>query len=198
VKRLAIPRHERRVLLLGAVSISTLVLLSRGGPAWLAWQREARASAAEAAGELAGAQLLVRLRGVLGDTLNARSARYLALAPAVLSGRSPAAAGATLAGLVSGAAAAAGVRLGAVQVLSDSAGPSTFTRVSVRADATGDVRGLTRLLEALERGPTLLAVREISVTQPEPAATPNRAESLRVEIVVAGLALNPPSRSMSP
>jgi hypothetical protein len=59
-----------------------------------------------------------------------------------------------------------------------------FAPVSVRIDATADVRGLTNLLTRLERGPTLLVVRALSITQPEPNA---EMEALAVELTVEGL-----------
>ena len=83
------------------------------------------------------------------------------------------------------------MRLGAVQIRPDTAGSETFTRISVRADAMGDVAGVTKMLATLERGPTLLAVRSLSIDQSEPAATSDRMESLRVSIVVEGLMLSP-------
>jgi hypothetical protein len=61
--------------------------------------------------------------------------------------------------------------------------------VRATASATGDVRGLVSFLRALEGGPTRVVVRSLSVTQPEPAALPDRPESLRIEFEVAALAL---------
>jgi hypothetical protein len=115
----------------------------------------------------------------------------LALAPALLSGDSPASAAATLAALVSGTAAQANVRLGAVQVRPDSVARGAFTRVAVRASATGDINGVTQMILGLEKGPMLLAVRELSITQAEPGAPADRAEALRLELLVEGLMLNP-------
>jgi hypothetical protein len=179
------------VLIIGAI-----ISVSRSLPAWLAWQREARASAAEVQTELAHARAGAAARKAVHDSLAARGQRLLALAPALLSGDSPASAAATLAALVSGAAAQANVRLGAVQVRPDSVALGAFTRVAVRASATGDVTGVTQMLLSLERGPTLLAVRELSITQPEPTAPADRAEALRLEFLVEGLMLNPKPRSV--
>ena len=175
--------------------IAALVLAFRGVPAWRGWQREARASAAEQVQEAARAAYVVRQAGVIHDSLAARNRRYLALAPALLSGASAAAAGGSLAGLISGAAASSGVRLGAVQVQADSVALSTFTRIVARGDVTGDVRGITAFLRALERGPAALSVRELSISQPEPAAGPDRAEALRLQVVVSGLAVRAARRT---
>lgn len=188
---LTLSPRDRRVLALGAATIGLLFALGRGVPALRRWEREQRAEAAELAAEAARARGSVRAHGVVRDSLKARETRFLALAPLLLGGETPAVAGATLASLVSGAAAACSVRLGAVQVRADSAGQGVFTRVAVRADAVGDVRGVTGFLAALERGPALLAVRELSVSQSEPAAPPDRPEVLRIELTVEGLVLSP-------
>lgn len=130
----------------------------------------------------------------IADTMQARSERFLRVAPLLLDGASAATAAATLASLVSGAAAAADARIGSVQVrapvATDSSGTASraFERVTVRATLTADVRGLAQLLLALESGQTLLSIDELSVTQPDPAADGTRPEALQVELVVSGLA----------
>lgn len=183
--------RDRRALIVGVVSIGSLITISRGLPAWRAWRQAAHEEAVRSATDLSRARSLLSVSGAIGDSLASRNDRFLALAPALLGGESPAAGGATLAGIVSGAAATAGVRLGAVQIHPDTTSSETFTRISVRADATGDIAGVTKMLATLERGPTLLAVRSLSIDQSEPAATSDRMESLRVSIVVEGLMLSP-------
>jgi Type II secretion system (T2SS), protein M subtype b len=190
-------KHDRRVLLVGLVCIAALLLASRGIPAWRSWQSEKRAAASKLASEVARSERSVRMRRALADSLERRGARLLALAPALLNGETPAAAAGTLAGLISGAAATSGVRLGAVQVRPAATAPGAFARVAVRANAIGDVRGLVELLATLERGPTMLVVRELAVAQPEPATPAEAAEALRFEFVVEGLALKPRHSSTS-
>ena len=183
--------RDRRMIVLGAGTVIVMVVSMRGVPALRAWSAASVASAREAVAEADKAELSVRGGAALRDSMRVRGARFLALAPALLDGSSTAAAGATLASLIAGAAATADARLGAGHVRLDTAqrARSTFARVSARADLTADVRGLSRFLLALERGPTLLAIRELSVTQPEPGASSDRAEMLRIEVVIEGLAL---------
>jgi hypothetical protein len=183
-------------LSLGALVIAATLAGARGVPALREWSETSVASAREVVGEAERAQRGVMGAKALADTMRARSERFVALAPALLDGKSAATAGATLASLVSGAAAASDAKLGSVQVRADTAvrdssaaARRAFTRVAVRASLTADVRGLSRFLLALERGLTLLSIDELSVTQPEPGADGMRPEMLQVEIVVAGLAL---------
>lgn len=194
--RFAISSRDRRALSIGVVAIAGTFVVARGVPALRHWSEASVSSAQEVVAEARRAEASVRAATALQDTMHARSERFVALAPALLDGASPATAGATLASLVSGAAAAADAKLGSVQVRTDtttrdSSGRAsrTFARVSVRASLTADVRGLSKILLALERGPTMLTVEELTITQPEPGADGTRPEVLQVELVVAGLAL---------
>jgi hypothetical protein len=187
--------RDRRTLLIGAGLIVALLALFRGVPAWRGRYERERTAATRLSLRAAEAEAAVRGSASRGDSLDARRRRFVALAPAILDGRTPAAAGGTLAALVSGAAAKAGMQLNSVQVRPDSAGPGTFTRVAVRVDATGDVRGVARMLSLLERGPEMLAVREISVTGAQPGAPDAQPEALHLELSVEGLALSRPARA---
>lgn len=195
-ERFIVSSRDRRALALGLVAITGTFLMVRGIPALRHWSDASVSSAREAVAEARRAEASVRASVALRDTMHARSERFVALAPALLDGASAATAGATLASLVSGAAAAADAKLASVQVRTDAATqdssggpPRTFARASVRASLTADVRGLSRILLALERGLTMLTVEELTVTQPEPGADGTRPEVLQVELAVVGLAL---------
>lgn len=181
--------HDRRTLAAGALAIGAILLLARGLPAWRAWDAGARASAAEMASEAAAAERTVRLFPAALDSLEARRARLVQIGSGVLQGGSAAASGAELASLVSGAAARAGVQLGAVQLRADTAAAGTFRRVAVRVDGSGDLPSLLRLLSVLEGAPELLAVREIAIQQPHAGGPAEHPESLRLEMTVEALAL---------
>lgn len=186
--------RDRRALVAAGLVIPALLALGRGVPALRAWERERVASSVELAGELASAQASLAQTRVLGDSLRVRRQRFLNLAASIVSGEAPAAASATLAALLNGSAVGAGLRLESVQIAGDSLAGRVFTRVSARGEATGDSRALTQFLLALERGPMLLAVRELTVTQPEPAGASTQPEALRIEFTVSGLSLNPRAR----
>lgn len=192
----AMPARDRRAVTVGAVVIAIALGLSRGAPALQRWSEDSAASARELVAEAQRVHRSVAGAGAIADTMRVRSERLVALAPALLDGASAATAGATLASIISGAAASADARLGSVQIRMDTAASDSsgkvgraFVRVAVRASLTADVRGLAKFLLSLERGLTLLAVEELSVTQPEPGADGTRPEMLRVDLIVAGLAL---------
>lgn len=184
--------RDRRTLAAGLLAILLLVLFSRSLPAWRRWDAGAHASAAEMAGEAARAERMAEELPATLDSLQARGARLAALGPAVLEGGSPAASGAVLAALVSGSAARAGVQIGSVEVRPDTASAGTFVRVAVRADGTGDLGAITRMLVLLEGAPELLAVRETAISQPAPGGPADQPEALRLELLVEGLALARP------
>jgi hypothetical protein len=181
--------RERRVVVGGATVIVVALLAFRVVPAWLAWLEDTRAVARVSIAELDRTQSGIAGMPSIRDSLVARNDRYLELAPSILSGTRHGAVGAALASLVSGSATSAGLELGAVSIRLDTARTNAFSRPSVRGDARGDVAGLTRFLAALERGPTIVVIRQLAVTQPEPGAGNDRAEGLRIEFTVEGIAL---------
>jgi hypothetical protein len=181
--------RDRRVLVAGGAVILLILLLGRGIPAWRRWDEGVRAEAEGRMEAAARAEAAVRDLPAGLDSLEARRERFLALGGSLLEGESPAAAGAALAGLLSGTAARAGVQLGSVQVRPDTAAAGAFLRVWVRADATGDLPSITRMLTLLEGAPERLRVRELSITQPSPGGPAEQPEALRVEVAVEGLAL---------
>lgn len=179
--------RERRVLALGIASIALILALGRGVPVWLERSVTIRTSAASLVAKAERARASVAHFQVTRDSLGARKRRLLALAPHMATGETPAVAGAKLASLIATTATESNLRLGSVQVRPDSGTEAVFTRVTVRAEGTGDVRGVTDFVRALERGPKLLAVRSFSVSQPEPNAPSDRVEALHLELTVESL-----------
>lgn len=188
---LALSDRDRRALYIGFMSVSILIVLSRGVPLWLSWTRAAQEDARVAATQLARANALVHARPVLADSLSARGDRLVSVMPAFLTGTSPEAAGATLAGIISQAAADSRVEMSSIDVRADSLDTDEVARVSVRAVASGDVSGVMEMLAAIEGAPQLLVVRSLKIDQPEPDALPSTTEHLQVTLVVEGLLLTP-------
>ena len=205
----SLPSRERRTLLLGVGSIAMIVALGRGVPAWRAALQERRDGATQLRAELAGAERALGRHATVRDTLVARGHRLAAVTATLVPGEDDDAADRTLLAMVSGAAAGAQVRLTSTAVVNEArpaarvavgergararrAAPaprSLMRTVAVRIAGTGDVRGVTTLLEALERGPARLRVRSLAVTQPDVAAGDERVETLQLEMVVEGLAV---------
>lgn len=181
--------RERRVLIVGGAIIVALVAFARGWPAWTEWSHESRAAAAEQMRAAADADALIESDRVVADSLRARGARFVALAPAILPGRDLPAATAALSTVVSGAATAVGLTIGTIQLLppADTGRQRVFARVRVHADVTGDITELTAFVSTLEGGATRLRMSELTITQSEPAAAPTRAEALHAEFTVEGL-----------
>jgi hypothetical protein len=182
-----IASRDRRVLVAGVVVVVLLVAFARGLPALRRWHADVRDSSAALTQEAARARMTVARARTTRDSLAARERRFIALAPLLLRGETPAMGSATLASLISTAATAASVRLGPVQVQADTIARGVFSRVGVRAEITGDVRGVSAFLSILERGPILVAVKELTIAQLEPAAAADRAEALHVAVAVEAL-----------
>lgn len=180
-------QRDRRTLVLGAVAVAAMLLVFRGIPAWRARVRDSRAEAEALTERLALTRRIVAQQSTHDGV---KAPNVLSYAPALLDGDTPAQAAAALASYVSETAAAAGVQLGGIQLSIDSSAKDReLYHVRVRADGSGDVRGVTTLLQLLESdGVPLLAVREFSISQSDPAAPPNRAETLRISFEAEGLA----------
>jgi hypothetical protein len=185
--------RDRRALVAGMVAIGALVAVVRGVPAWWRWRADARSTAAES---IAQEQ---RVRGVIADfsqsvdTLSARVERFRPLGRAFLPGATTAEAAASLTAIVGEIARASLVRIDAMELRIDSATSRLdMPRVRLEAQATADVTGLAALLRDLEKGPTLLAVRSLSVRPQSLESPANQAEMLTIHFTVEGLALLTP------
>lgn len=193
--------RDRRTLGVGTAVIATVLLLAKGGPAWRSWERDAVAGATELITDARHSDAVIAAYPAIRDSLHARATRLRSADSSIVAGDDPSSAAASLAGMVADAALDAGVKLGAVQPRVDSEPHSLgaksnrphpdFARVSAKGDATGDIVALTQFLADMEHGPVLLAVREIYIAQPEPAAPSDRMETLHADFTVVGLARAP-------
>lgn len=180
---------DRRALLLGAACILGLTVAARGIPLWWALRADRRAEAAET---MARAEELASILGTFDeamDSLESRTAQLSALGPALVAGEAPAVAGSNVEALLAELARASLVRLDAVDIKVDTAGTRQLPLVTLEVQATADITGLSALLEALERGPALLAVRRLSVRSSSVEAAAAPTESLSVRLTVEGLGL---------
>ena len=187
----SISRRERRFLVTGGAIISAFVFFGRIVPAWRRWSDEVERSAVESSTARASAEANVARLVSTRDSAKARATRLRAAGPTLLRGTTSAASGAALTALLRDAAMLAVVQLGSVDVraVTTSRVPAEpFLRVTARTDITGDVHGLTRYLALLDAGPLRDAVRELTVTQAEPGAPPDRVEVLHAGVVVEALA----------
>lgn len=181
-------RSDVRALVFGALTIGALLLVGKGVPA----VRQAitfRASAATLAYErgevdrrLTSAEKLVRAATLQAEDVHRRLERVL------LPGATPAEAAASLAMLIDRYAEDARVRVSSTTAQADTLFMTAHPIISVRVFATTDVQGLVDLLPRIEGSEFLLGVRELTLTQPEPAAGDDVPGSLRIELVVEALA----------
>jgi hypothetical protein len=188
----ALTSRDRRAAIVGVVAIGSLVLGFRAVPAWWRWRADVRETAAEAIAQER------RVTGVVAgfsqslDSLGARVDRLKHMGPAFLTGATPTEAASMLATILGETARTSLVRIDAIEIHVDSASGSDMPRVRVEAQAVGDISGLAVLLQRLERGPTLLAVRRLSV-QPQAVDGPaGQVESLAIHVTIEGLVLPTP------
>lgn len=181
--------RDRRALVIGIATIGGLVVCLRAMPAWWRWRTTLRESAAEAIAQQRRVEGVVSRFSQSLDSLDARIARLKSMGPAFVTGATPAEAASLLAGLVGEIARSSLVRLDAIEMHVDSARGSEMPRVRIEAQATADIAGLAALLHGLEKGPTLLAVRRLTVRPQALDAPANQIETLAIRFRVEALAL---------
>lgn len=175
--------REKRTIIIGCCVVFPLLFVFKALPAINGWRQSVRATAESVAAERALAEQEVGGRATYEDSLRVVTDRYMTMANAVMED----ATGADLAAMLADAADGAGMKLGSVQISADTIVKNGLTSASVRADLTGDVRGVTNLLQALESGTPVLRVDKLTITNSEPSATRDRPEQLRAELTVSGL-----------
>jgi hypothetical protein len=179
---------DRRTAVFGVVVVGSLFGFSRGLPALREWERARVADATDLAAKASSARANVRMLGPMRDSLSARKQRLAVIDSTMLSGTSAAAAAADLASSLDDIATSSRVKVTSMQLRADSAVAGALTKVAVRVSGTTDVTGLAAFLRAVEANEAPLAVRELTVSQSDPSAAPNKPEALHVDVVVEALA----------
>jgi len=180
----AMSDRDRRALAAGATCIVFMVVLGRVLPAERKWQARAEIRAALLSGEVADARAVLSREKTTRDSVAARASMLKAVERDLLRAESKASGEATLAALVSAAAASSGIKVDALALDGDGADPGPLHYVSVSGDATGDIESLATFLAAIERAPARVAFRALSITQSDAGAPDIRAENLRLEFTV--------------
>ena len=179
--------RDRRAVLLGAALLAGAWLALRGVPWAIGRAAPLRERAEVSTRTLASARGTLTAQGLLRDSLAARAGRLVAWAPRLFAGATASEAHAGLSAWLTGLATSRHVRLGRLDVGGDSSA-SVFTRLTVRVEAEGDVRGVVGWLAALEGGEKVLRVASLRVSAPDAANTALRSERLRVEVTLVGWA----------
>jgi len=183
--------RDRRALLLGGVAIASAVLGLRVLPWAVRRATQAHAVLRERTTLLARTREEMASLPTLRDSAAVLSQALLALAPQVLSGATPAEAGADLSGRMNLAASRAPAKVERLDPLPDSSGDGRLGRVRVHAALETDVRGLIALIRAIDMGDEVLTLDELRVEAPEPGTMQRGPEILKVEITVSGWYIRP-------
>jgi len=179
--------RDRRAVLLGGVVLVVAWLLMRGVPWAVRHAAGLRARAGAAALALTSARVTLDQQPLLKDSLGARAQRLVTWAPRFFAGGTASEAHADLGAWLTSVAATRRVRLNRLDVGGDSA-VSVFTRLTVRVEAEGDLRGITGWLAALEGGQKLVRVTSLRLSAPDAADPAARRERLRVEVTLVAWA----------
>lgn len=166
-----------------------LVAVTKAAPAARRWEdgelvaaRQASAAARNARWEVANA---IKIR----EAENVAVSALASLDSSLLHAETQPDAAAKLGAFISEAADSADLNLGTLELRDDLRSTPGLWRVGVRANLRGDLESLATFLAILEKGAKLIAVRELSVVQPDPALPDEKPETLQIEIAVEALAI---------
>ena len=185
--QLGLSQRDRRTLALGSVCVASLFTVARGIPALHDWETDHLTAAQTAALQAATVREGLRSLPALRDSVRARTRRLMAIDSLLPSGESPSSIAAAVASTLESIADDNAFKIAAMQLHADTVPVAGLTRVQVRVTGTTDVAGLAGFLHDVERGDTLLTIRELNVSQPEPAASSVKPEMLHVDLLVAGI-----------
>ena len=176
--------RDRRALAAGATCIVLTVMLGTVIPAERRWQAHAEIRAALLSRELAEARAVLSREIATRDSVVARVRMLQTVERDLVRVESKSSGEATLAALVSTAAASSGIKVDALALDADGVDAGPLEYVSVTGDATGDIQSLAAFLTAMERASARVAFRALSITQSDAGAPDTRAENLRLEFTV--------------
>lgn len=183
--------RDRRALALGGIAVACAVLGLRVLPWAVRHATAARALLRERATLLARTRDEMASLPTLRDSATVLSQALVALAPQVLSGATPAEAGADLSGRMNLAASRAPAKLERLDPLPDSNGDGRLGRVRIHAALETDIRGLVALIRAIDGGDEVLTLDELRVETSDPGMASRGPEILKVELTVSGWYFRP-------
>jgi hypothetical protein len=184
---LSVGRRERRMLIVGTLACGAIAATGRGIPLWRAWSAMRLSEAADAERQLKVASDAVQNAQVIEEEARHTSTLAQADDSTLIHGVTPAAAGAALVVLLGVRADSNHFGITSASVRADTGFAHGFARARVRLSATADVRGLTRFLASVEARAPLIAVRELTISQSDPAAANDHPEMLRIELTLEAL-----------
>ena len=183
--------RDRRALLIGGLTVATAILGLRVLPWSVGHAKRSYATLKERADLLGRTREELTSLPTLRDSAATLSQALVALAPQVLSGTSPADAGADLSGWMNLAASRSRAHIDRLDVVPDSNAVGRLARVRIHAAMETDVRGLVGLLRMIDSGDQVLKLEELHVEASEPASLEHGPERLKVELTVSGWYLKP-------
>jgi hypothetical protein len=178
--------RDRHALMLGGLAIGAAVVVLRILPWGVRRVVAAERDLSQRAALLGHTRAELEQVGAMEDSVTQLTRALAGLAPKLLSGRTPAEAGADLAGRLTLLASRHQVKLERQDQRPDSGAAGWLRRMVVRVAVESDIRGMAGLLRALAGGDAALSVDELRIVAADPGAPNTRPELLKGEVTVAG------------
>ncbi len=177
--------REQRAITIGAIVMLVGWLGLRGAPRLAHHVADLRERTAIATATVQRARAMLAQEPIARESLAVRASRLITWAPRLFGGTTPSEAAAELSSFVAGAATTHRVRIARQDTRPDSSA-SLFLRLTLRLEAEGDAEAISGWIASLEESPRLLDVQAVTISAPDPAASPAQPERLHAELVVTG------------
>jgi hypothetical protein len=187
---LAATSRERRMILYGGVAVAIIVLL-RVMPSMVSWHRREKLQARNARSALANARAAIASHEAVAARIVEKRGALVIASSQLVRGHTPAESEGIMGALVSDAAEGR-VTLLTAEPRVDSAAVGRLARLHLLVTAEGNALGLAHFLWNLERGPTLVVVRELTIGRSAPLVQGGGDEILRIELLVEALSTTLP------
>jgi hypothetical protein len=182
-----ISKRDRRVLGIGVLAMTTILVAGRVLPALVALTSDQRRRADVASARAARSEWLAHNADALSRALSVSRRALARYDSAFIAGTTASAASANLAQVVTDAVGETDARLGAARADGDSTATGDVAHVVAHASITGDLQSIATVLRTLEQGPRVLVISELSIATTQPNVPHDQVEQLQAELVVDGL-----------
>jgi Type II secretion system (T2SS), protein M subtype b len=178
--------RDRRALVFGGLAVAAAVLVLRVLPWSVQRVVGAERDLMQRAARLGYTRAQLEQVGAMEDSVATLTRALGAVAPKLLSGDTPAEAGADLAARLNLIASRQEVNLERQDQRADSGAAGWLRRLVVRLAVESDIRGLTALLRGLAGGDAALSVEQVRIVASDPGAPGTTPEVLKAELTVIG------------
>jgi Type II secretion system (T2SS), protein M subtype b len=184
----SLSKRDRRTLFAGALVVVAIAAGGKGLPALARWQESARSASNVLVARALRAEASAQNRPAVRTALASVRTRLESSGSMLLPAESVVAATASLVDAIGEATDASGAELASMQPTIDTTRGAVLLHPTARVTVIGSAEHVVDFLAAIEEGPALLEIRELSLTIMDQGSVLSQNRSIRAELLIGGLA----------